>query len=316
MGLIVEHRKVLVTGAAGHIGVRLAEYLSTNDAGMLRLAVHHTSPPLLSTLGDVITGDLRDLDFCSDAVNGCDTVLHLASVPTHVEDEATAVETQESMMANLLDASQSMGVTRFVHLSSIHVYGSNLQGRVDETTPCDPITPYGKAHLRSEELAQRDPPAELSRLSLRCGNGFGASRSTSTSPWSLVTTDLCRQAVQDSVLRLSTHGRHRRDFVTISDIVRAIHHFGFDSTANGVVLLGSGHSLILRELAWLIAERAARMFGRTYDVEWNTSDVSPAVEYQLNLRRLHENGFQPANDFDTEIDGLLRAAVDREGTPT
>jgi nucleoside-diphosphate-sugar epimerase len=115
---------------------------------------------------------------------------------------------------------------------------------------------------------------------------------------------------------LSTHGRHRRDFVTISDIVRALHHFGFNSSTSGVVLLGSGQSLTLRELAWLIADRATRMFGRTYGVEWNESDVSPAVEYQLDLHRLYETGFHPANDFDTEIDGLLEAAVDREGAPT
>jgi nucleoside-diphosphate-sugar epimerase len=118
------------------------------------------------------------------------------------------------------------------------------------------------------------------------------------------------------VLRLSTHGRHRRDFVTIADIVRALYYFGFNSSVSGVVLVGSGRSLTLRELAWLIAERATRMFGRTYDVEWNESDTSRAVEYQLDLHRLYENGFHPANDFDTEIDGLLKAAIDRAGAPT
>lgn len=316
MGVAGDHSTVLVTGSAGHIGVRLAEHLSATSACTVRLAVHRSHPSLLSTLGEVITGDLRDHDFCRAAAAGCDTIFHLASVPTDVSDEAAAIATHELMMTNLLNASASTGVSRFVHLSSIHVYGRNLQGQVDETTPCDPITPYGKAHLRSEQVAHQFGQPDLSCLSLRCGNGFGATRSNSQSPWSLVTADLCQQAVRGTTLRLSTHGQHRRDFVAITDIVRALRHFGLDSTANGVVLLGSGRSLTLRELASLIAERATRMFGRRYDIEWNESDTSPVVEYQLDLRRLHEHGFQSENNFDAEIDDLLTAAVDREGVST
>jgi len=311
---VANNRKVaLITGAAGHIGVRLAEYLSAIDACTLRLAVrqHQTTP--LSDFGDVISGDLQDKDFCRVAAEGCDVIIHLASVPTQIDDSSTAVATHESMITNLLNVATATGVSRFVHMSSIHVYGNNLHGRIDESTPCDPVTPYGKAHLRTEQLVQSFEGAGMTRLSLRCGNGFGSTRSLSQTPWSLVTADLCHQAVRGQTLRLNTHGQHRRDFVTVTDIVRAIHHFSINSGGTDVVLLGSGKSLTLHQFALLVAARANLMFGHHYSVVCNDRDVSTPIEYQLDVRKLHDYGFQPTNDFDTEIDELLTAATARNG---
>jgi len=320
MGVDKTPRRVLITGAAGHIGVRLVEYLASQPDIQLRLATHHTTISAFADYGELVTGDLLDAEFCTQLVSRCDAVVNLASVPTQSAVDSIAIRQHDTMITNLLRAVQSNMVRRFVHLSSIHVHGSMLQGVITEATPIAPTTPYGKAHAHAEELilrASADAAAlgdtSTAHLILRCTNGFGASNSLAQAPWSLLTGDLCLQAAAGSILRLSTHGEHQRDFITISDLVQAIAFFLLQSPETGVVLLGSGVSITLREMAYVIAARAGVMFGRQYSVTCNDNDYEIPTRYRLDTRHLRECGFVPVNEVDREIDLLLAAAARRLG---
>jgi nucleoside-diphosphate-sugar epimerase/2-polyprenyl-3-methyl-5-hydroxy-6-metoxy-1,4-benzoquinol methylase len=52
---------------------------------------------------------------------------------------------------NILEASVNAGVKRFVHGSTIGVYG-NMKGTIDEQSPCKPDNIYGKTKLEGEKL--------------------------------------------------------------------------------------------------------------------------------------------------------------------
>src|SRR4051812_3168618 len=85
----IKGRRVLVTGAGGFIGSHLTEallregaevralirYNSRNDRGQLELL----APAQLAEI-EVIPGDLRDVEAVAQAVEGCDTVFHLAAL--------------------------------------------------------------------------------------------------------------------------------------------------------------------------------------------------------------------------------------------
>ncbi len=311
MAVIRGPKLILVTGAAGHIGSRLVEHLSRREDMRLRLVVRRRPDIDVSTRGDVVVGDLTDAEFCARAVTGCDAIVHLASVPSDASDASTAISVHEAMARNLLAAAVQARVSRFVHVSTGHVFGKSLHGTINEATRPQPISPYGRAHLAAEHVLDAFAGDRPSIVSLRCANGFGASTAGSANAWSLVTGDLCLQAARGSVLRLSTHGRHQRDFITLTDIVGAITHFVLDHSTQGLVLLGSGNSVTLREFAETVALRAQHAFGRSYDIEVRSDDVAPPVEYSLDVRRLRDSGFVPKNDVNSEIDGLLRAATTR-----
>lgn len=315
MGVNRAPLRVLITGAAGHIGLRLAEHLASQPDIQLRLATRNETRKHISDYGEVVTGDLTDANFCMMLLADCTAVINLASVSTQSAVESIAVHHHDRMITNLLQAAEMNRVHRFIHLSSIHVFGSKLHGVITETTPIAPATPYGRAHAHGEKLilqaiadAATRSDTSCDHLILRCANGFGASKSTASSPWSLITGDLCLQAVAGTSLRLNTHGAHQRDFITISDIVRAVAYFLLQSPQTGLVLLGSGTSVTLLELAQLIATRASAMFGRKYSIHADKDDMSPPTRYQLDIRHLHEAGFAPSNDVNHEIDMLLAAA--------
>lgn len=311
MAVARQPRLVLITGATGHIGSRLTAQLAQRDDVRLRMVVRHTPAGDLVSRGELAIGDLTDVAFCTKAVAGCDVVVHLASVPSDVKDTNVAISTHESMARNLLAAAVSSGVSRFVHFSTIHVFGSALRGTIDEATQPEPRTAYGRAHLAGEHIIGEFDDDRLSSVILRCANGFGASSSSHDAPWSLVAGDLCQQAVRGSTLHLNTHGRHERDFITLTDIVDAITHFALANSSRGLVLLGSGRSITLNDFAEVVAARARHLLGRGYVIETRSSDTSPAVTYSLNIQHLRDCGFVPRNDVSSEIDDLLRAASAR-----
>src|SRR5919202_1715141 len=74
-------RNVLVTGAAGNIGSYFAEH--SHEKYELRLMVQYMdeSAEQLRAYGEVVVGDLADLDQMKEYSRGIDTVLHLAANP-------------------------------------------------------------------------------------------------------------------------------------------------------------------------------------------------------------------------------------------
>lgn len=303
-------KKILIAGAGGHLGSRLAQYLSHRHDVHLRLTIRSSSGAHLMKYGDVIQGDLQKREFCESVTAGCDYVVNLVGVPAESPGRPNPVEAFAAVTRNLVETSRQHGVRRFVHLSSIHVFGSSLHGRVSELTDTAPLTTYASAHWRAEKAISVFESSGIHPLILRCGNGFGYSPSKKTTSGSQLAWDLCRQAVTENVLRLRSHGLHQRDFITNRDIVRAVEHFVFNDAATGVILLGSGRSMSVLEFTHLVIERVQQRFHRRPKIIVNSKDSSHPLRYELDITRLRNRGFNLHNFFQTEIDELLSMTSD------
>jgi nucleoside-diphosphate-sugar epimerase len=129
----------LITGATGFIGGRLAErLLADGQAGpaekVVRLLVR--DPRRLSAAvsgrAEVVTGSLSDREALARAVRGVSVVYHCAA-NVHTWDRPQAyTEANVQGVANLLEAisRENPGLSRFVHVSTMDVYGFPVE-------PCD-----------------------------------------------------------------------------------------------------------------------------------------------------------------------------------
>jgi nucleoside-diphosphate-sugar epimerase len=156
----------LVTGATGFLGRRLVREL-TSEGARVRCLVRPSSrvddlreslPNSQWDLVDVVRGELMNADDCRRALDGIDTVYHVAAGLTGSSAVLflnTVVPTRR-----LIDACLASEIRRFVLVSSLGVYGAAALRRhsiLDETCPVDTQPhrrdPYTYSKLVQEQVA-------------------------------------------------------------------------------------------------------------------------------------------------------------------
>jgi nucleoside-diphosphate-sugar epimerase len=148
----------LVTGATGFVGRRLVERLLAMGAGV-RLLVRRPEklPPHLSSACEVIVGDLGNPASLDAAVAGVGVVFHCAA-NVRTWDKWSAYETANIRgVENLARAVVrcNPGLHRFIHLSSVDVYGFPA-APVDESAILDKVGfHYGESKRQGELCLRR-----------------------------------------------------------------------------------------------------------------------------------------------------------------
>ena len=148
----LEGSAVLVTGA-GLVGTRLIRALTAAKVGKIR--VLEASADRLAALGngaDALTGDINDPAVAAQAVSGVDYVFHTAAILEGNDVAAYHRVNHRGTEVIAQAAANAGGVRRFVHLSSVTVYGY-AHGDIDETRPIDPKPEAYSASKAAGEIA-------------------------------------------------------------------------------------------------------------------------------------------------------------------
>jgi UDP-glucose 4-epimerase len=152
--------KVLVTGAAGYIGSVTVERLL--EAGHEVVALDNLWRGHEKALsGDIpfIQADIRDASATSAAVksSGAEAVIHIAAatlVGESVENPLDYFAVNVVGSHNLIAATLESGIKRFVFSSTAAVYGVPKVIPVKESSPLNPINPYGLSKLIVEQMLE------------------------------------------------------------------------------------------------------------------------------------------------------------------
>jgi predicted dehydrogenase len=117
-------KRALITGATGFLGSRLAEVLLQGGTEVVALTRDRTRVSFdLEQDARIVVGTLTDEQVLADALDGVDAVFHCAAVTTNAASWETHAEANVEGTAALLRAAAAAGVSRFVHVSSVIVYG-------------------------------------------------------------------------------------------------------------------------------------------------------------------------------------------------
>ena len=162
-----------------------------------------------------------------DALPPIDAMVHCAGVTDEEvrADPGRAVRRAGAGTAALLSAARAAGATRFVQVSSAHVYGP-LVGTIDESTPCAPQGDYARAHAATEAaftaIAEAGRGSGVACVSLRPCAVFGdLPDPAGFRRWSLVPFAFPRAAIRDGEIVIRSTGAQRRNFVGSEDVAAA-----------------------------------------------------------------------------------------------
>jgi nucleoside-diphosphate-sugar epimerase len=148
--------KALITGINGYIAQKLCQKLherNTQIVGSVR-SEDRLKSLTLPSFTPAIVPVLSHKSQWGNALDGCDTVFHLASTvhQAGISDFKIYKDTISDATKTLALQASKKGIKRFIYLSSMAVYGKNCSELVlSEINASNPNTPYGQAKLKAEE---------------------------------------------------------------------------------------------------------------------------------------------------------------------
>lgn len=156
-------KKILVTGAGGFIGSHLTEYLFSKGFE-IKAFVHYNSNNLWGWLEkstiknniEVILGDIRDYDSVLAAMQGCDTVFHLAAligIPYSYVSPQAYIKVNIDGTYNVLQAAKKLNISKVIITSTSETYGTAQYVPIDEKHPMVGQSPYSATKIAADQLA-------------------------------------------------------------------------------------------------------------------------------------------------------------------
>ena len=220
---------LLITGGAGFIGSYTAEIALKQGWNVRVLDNLSTGLPekasRLEELGaKVIIGDVRNKDAVSLAVEKSDAVIHLAaqvSVPQSMDYPEETFEINVVGTANLIQACQDHGISRFVMASSAAVYGTNDAFPLDESDAGAFHSPYADSKWQNEQQVLKAKEAGMEAVALRFFNVYGTGQ-RADGAYAAVIPKFIELAVNGLAPTIFGDGLQTRDFVHVDDVAQAL----------------------------------------------------------------------------------------------
>jgi nucleoside-diphosphate-sugar epimerase len=244
-------RKVLVTGAGGFIGRNLVRdqldrgySVTATDIDLSGLEAMKLDGHLRCQPADIrSTGDMRPL------LEGCDRVFHLAAAHLDVlREEAYFHEVNVRAAGSFARIAAEEGVGRFVHCSTVGVYGALQSLPADEETRPAPDIAYEETKLAGEQAVREAlSGAPTSAVILRPAWVYG--------PYCPRTLKLIRTIAHRRFFFVGD-GKNLRHPVYISDMLEAFELAATRELPSGEVIIIAGPEAVSIErlIELIIAE--------------------------------------------------------------
>ncbi|MEK7655137.1 MAG: NAD-dependent epimerase/dehydratase family protein [Patescibacteria group bacterium] len=292
----------LVTGGAGFIGSHLVESLLA-DGHSVRILDNLVTGKRenISSGATLIEGDVGYAEVVKSAANGVYGIFHLAaipSVPLSVEDPVGTFRTNVMGTLHVLDAARLAGVKRVVATSSSAIYGDQLIPHSTDAV-ARPMSPYGVHKFMGEKWASMFSSIYgLQTVSLRHFNVYGP-RMADTGAYASVINIFLNLHRKGLPLTIIGDGEQTRDFVHVSDVVRAYKAaMTNESIGKGEVFnVGTGQGRTVNQIAALIGGTVEHLPPRKGDILHSVADVSKTKELL---------GWEAKKSFEEGLRDLLR----------
>lgn len=308
--------KIIVTGAAGHIGSYIIRDFSRQFPGAEIILIDNMMtqryPSLfnLPALGRYrfIEADITHIDL-RPLLEDAHVLIHLAAIT----DASGSFDKADLLEANNFQATVKVAEacsdtgTRLIALSSTSVYGTQNAVVTEDCTPDElkPQSPYASTKLKEEKfVSQLSSNSGLKVISCRFGTIFGASPGMR---FHTAVNKFCWQAAMGQPITVwSTAYDQKRPYLDLYDASRAIAFIIRNDIFNGLIYNVLTNNVTVRQVVDTIRE-----FVPDLQVSFVDSKIMNQLSYEVSCERFVSKGFTFAGDLRRGIGdtlGLLRQA--------
>lgn len=313
--------RVVITGAAGFIGSRLAELvleraeeLGYDDIVLFDALTYsgrreNMDLVLKDSRVSFVQGDITDKDITDEVLRGAHAVLHLAA-ESHVDRSITGARqffvTNVLGTQQLLESARSGGVEQFVHISTDEVYGSIPEGAWKEDHILEPNSPYSSSKAGSDLAALAyHRTFGLNVMVTRCSNNYGP-RQFPEKVIPLFVSNL----IDGKKVPLYGDGLNVRDWLHVDDHCRGILAVLEGGKAGEVYNIGGGTELTNKELTY----RLLTLMGAGEEMIEPVADrLGHDRRYCVDWDKIHsELGYEPRVSFEEGLAQTVQWYKDNE----
>lgn len=301
------------------IGMEVCKQLSTMghtvhmlDLGEQILRVKEAIPSKVK----VFYGSILDTANLRNAMDDCDTVIHLAAllgVKRSEMEKLHCIEININGTQNVLDIAVQHGVKKIVLASSSEVYGEPLDNPIDETFTTQGKTVYAITKLAGEELCKAySQKYNIDYSILRYFNCYGPYQVAQ-----FVIAKFIKNVMMDRPPVVYGDGKQVRSYTYVEDTARGTVLAALSDNANGEVLnIGRGDEPIsLSDLA----HKTIELGGKSGLIEpefLGGFDKSDRVQSREIFERYCDSskarsvlGWEPRVDMTTGIKNIFECGV-------
>jgi dTDP-glucose 4,6-dehydratase len=223
--------KIFVTGGAGFIGSNFIRHVLALDKGYRIVNFDKlTYAGNLANLESVadnpnysfVKGDICDAAAVEAAMKGCTTVVHFAAeshVDRSIYEPAPVIQTNVTGTFIMLQVSRTLGIERFVHISTDEVYGDMaLDAYANEESKLQPSSPYSASKAGSDLLVLSYVRTyKFPGIITRSSNNYGPFQFPEKFLPLMITN-----ALDDKSLPIYGDGKQQRDWLHVEDNCRGV----------------------------------------------------------------------------------------------
>jgi len=271
--------QVLVTGGTGFIGSRLALRLlreghKVRVMGLGNNSAEEENRALLEREGsEIMLGSVTDAQVTAAVTRDVEVVFHLAAA----QHEMGVLDSHFSNVnvegtRRVLEAAAGAGVRRFVHGSTIGVYGSAVGGEIDESTPAAPDNIYGTTKYEGEKLAL-SWNARLPVTAVRISETYGPSDRRLLKLF---------KAIQKGMFIMIGQGINHHQPIYVDDLAEGLWQAALSDEARGKAWILAGAEALTTNQMVLTIARTLGHSGRVLRAPmWPFMAAAAACEYTL-----------------------------------
>jgi UDP-glucose 4-epimerase len=276
-------RIAVVTGGAGFIGSHMVDLLLEEGfrvlvvdnltGGRLENLAHHKGNARLV----FAEKDVRQLRSDEPLFRGADYVFHFAGIGDIVPSIERPVDyLSANVMGTIqtLEAARSAGVKKFVYAASSSCYGIATELPTTEHAPIAPQYPYALSkYLGEEAVLHWGLVYRLPVVSIRIFNAYGP-RSRTTGAYGAVFGVFLAQKLAGKPFTVVGDGTQKRDFVFVTDLVRAFYLAAISPKSQEVYNLGAGNPQSVNRLVELLGGEIVHVPKRPGEPDCTWADIS------------------------------------------
>lgn len=306
--------KILITGGAGFIGSNLAKKLmdrgdkvvlldNFNDYYDVQLKKDRIKKYLKGYDFKLYKGDIRDLRlldkiFKTEKIDKVMSLAAMAGVRSSLLDPLLYEDVNVRGTLNLLEVARKYKIKNFVYASSSSVYGKNSKVPFSETDSVDtPVSPYAATKKATELLAHvYSHIYGLKTTGLRYFTVYG--------PWGrpdMGVFKFIENIIQGKTIEVFNHGKMRRNFTYIDDIVSGTIAVIDANLPCDVMNIGGDRDEALMDYIETV-EKFAGKKAKKKMLPMQPGDVESTV---ADIRKLRKLGWKPTTRIEAGVKSFV-----------